>query len=277
MRSFRRAPRASSNETEPWGRRPWSQAAGKARVAVAVAGRGRVGLLLRRQPQAGGGHYVAAGVARGSHPEHGRRGGQALSPQLGAGQVHAHPAGLAQLLLGVPQVGNHPAPGRRVVVGTVDAQAVHAFAQQLAHQLVVGGGLTGHSHHNAAAMVCRGRTQAGVAVLGQQAGATLEVGRGLRGRVWFGGVGCQQGLHHGPHRFDGGQGVGLGPAQRRKAQRGKPPLQLAPVVLAQGQVVQQVAGAAPEVRMHGLQLVGGLLGQGQHIGAQGSQLGQQPG
>src|SRR4029450_3366792 len=75
-----------------------------------------------------------------------------------AGQVHAYTARPANFALGLTQVFDHPEPGFSILVSTVDAHAVHAVLEQVAHQDVVIGRLTGYGNHDPRRSASRGRS-----------------------------------------------------------------------------------------------------------------------
>jgi len=68
--------------------------------------------------------------------------------QLRAGQVDYDPAWSPQRPLGLPQVLDHAQPRRGVIMGAIDAHAVHALLEQVLHEKIVFRSLARHGDHN---------------------------------------------------------------------------------------------------------------------------------
>ena len=82
------------------------------------------------QDDLGRGHHMAVDIALHPQPFDRRTELDGTGAQLVTGQVHQDAALAAGLLLGVADVAHHGMPHRFVVVGAVDAGAVHALFDQ---------------------------------------------------------------------------------------------------------------------------------------------------
>ena len=99
---------------------------------------------------------------------------------FGPAEIHLHGAWPADFQAGPLQVLDHQHPRRFVVVGAIDAHAVHAALQELADEGVVTGRLTGHRDHDPDRPGRGWRTEQRGSVPGQQLGTFGEVGDSRR-------------------------------------------------------------------------------------------------
>ena len=177
----------------------------------------------------------------------------ASGAQLRTAEVRLDGALAPDDLLGTPQVGRHLPPCRRVVVGAIDAHEVHARPQQVLDEPHVLGSGARHGHHDADQAIARCRTEQSSRVIPQQQPAAAEVDGRMR---LLGGRHPGQGLETGDDRIEPGNDVRLEDAERRKPERMQVVLQAADVALAEAQVMKQVAGAVPVMRLDGIDLAG---------------------
>ena len=191
--------------------------------------------------------------------------------QLGSGQVGIDAAGTARCLFCRAEVANHALPSLGIVVRAVDAHDVHARYQQPMHQFRIRGGLAGHGDHDTGPALAGARTGAqqgaGVCVQVHTAGLDTHGAMGPVPAVGQPGQGAQ-GVQH---CVDAAADMGLDPAKAAQPQQGKILLHVAQVTLAQGQVVEQIAGA---VLVPGMDVVHFRLmhvGQAQNVCAQAFQ------
>ena len=123
-------------------------------------------------------YHLAERIPRGSDLDHGRTRFDRTGADLGTGQVHQHVALPAHRLLGPPHVIEHPGPRSLVVVGAVDAHAVHAVLDQAMDQRVVVCGFAWQGHHNGHATFGGNRAEQRSGMRIQQALPGIEIDRG---------------------------------------------------------------------------------------------------
>ena len=234
--------------------------AGEAEDAVGRLGRG-VGPLTRGGPEARGLAGAAERVARRLPAEDARPGRERAGAQLGAGEVHLNAAGPADLGLRLPQVGDHAGPCGLVVVGAVDAHAVHAAGEQGADEGRVVGGLGRQGDHDADGAAPGAGTEERGGVLVGAAEALVEVDRVVPVAVGPGGKPSEDA----EDGFDGGEGVGFGAAEGGESEGGEAALEVAIVAAAEGEVLHEVVGAAPVERMDRFDRRGGAGVERQHL------------
>jgi hypothetical protein len=103
--------------------------------------------------------------------------GRALShragAQLGPSDIHRDPTVALERSVRPTQVLDHLRPGGRVVMGAVDAHAIHPRGDEVANQHIVRSGLAGHRHHDADGSSLRRWTEQRVAVCSEQHFARL--------------------------------------------------------------------------------------------------------
>jgi len=246
------------------------QPVGADRQAGVRLGRRLDRLVRRMQPEARRRGDAAEGIALRAHLPHLRPRRHRPGAQLRPGQVHQHLAAPLERLLSASQVFDHAQPGARLVVGAVDAHAVHAAGQEVVHQLVVEGRLARHGHHDAHVAADRGGAEQGLGMTVQKLGAGLEAERcrpGGQRRL----AACEP-VQHAQHGVDAGQHMRFGTAEGGQAEFGQARLQRTQVVLPHGEVVHQVARAVAVVRMDRLGRADGPVGQLDQGGAQAADL-----
>ncbi len=121
--------------------------------------------------------HRSVGVATRVPTRRGGTGRDRVGAQLGPGEVERDQATHAVPARGGADVAHHRRPGRRVVVGAVDACDLHAVADQVGDQRRVGGRLRRQRHHDPGRPVPRRRSQDGDRVLGQHRAPGVEVDR----------------------------------------------------------------------------------------------------
>jgi len=144
---------------------------GGRRVRRRLRGRGR------RQPDACRAQHAPAGVAQWLPARHRRSCRDRTSAQFGSAEVHQNAAVALQFALGGTQVHDHPLPRLGIVVGAVDAHAVHAVAQELEHQTRVARGFARHGHHDATGTVWRWIAEQSSGAIAQQRRTVPECGQ----------------------------------------------------------------------------------------------------
>ena len=178
--------------------------------------------------------------------------------QLGSGEVEGDCAALAGLALGAAQVLDHPLPD----LGLSCAQLMRMTSMPASTRSRISAGWSAASPGivtmiRVAASAARG-TEDRVGVLGEQRVAGVEHDRrrpGDRGRHRL----VAEREEHLQHRLQRCHDVRLHAAQRAQAQPGKLVLQLAHVVPAHGEVVDEVVGALAHRRRRRVELGGELL------------------
>ena len=110
-----------------------------------------------------------------------------------------------------------------------------------------------HRHHDADQAIARCRTEQPSRVIPQQQPAAAEVDGRMR---LLGGRHPGQCLETGDDRIEPGNDVRLEDAERRKPERMQVVLQAADVALAEAQVMKQVPGAVPVMRLDGINVAG---------------------
>ena len=169
------------------------------------------------------------------------------------------------------EIADHAAPGFRMVMGAVDAHAIHTVANQVAHQLIVRGRVRGHGDHDADLSAGRRGTQQGLGVGLQQLSPLADLDRGLMG-PWQRAVGAQQGIQHAVYGLHRTEDVTLGTAERGKTEKSKLGLELTDIMPAQGKIVGKIPGAAAMRFMHRQRPLEKRLFQLEHIRAKQGQL-----
>ncbi len=192
-------------------------------------------------------------------------------PQLGTRQIHEDAALDARLLAGPLHVGDHLLPLVRSVMGTVDPRAAHARHQEIAHQAVILRRVAGKRHHDPGVPLHRLGTQQGFRVPLEQLSAAHEVHRReRRDAVRASLVG--QAVQRPEDRVEAGQGVRLGAAQCGQPEARQLGLRVLEIGPPERQVVDQVPGAVPKLRVRTLDVLGELLLQRQRLPAHAIQL-----
>ena len=158
-----------------------------------------------------------------------------LDPAFGARNIHDHRAGPSGLMRGFANVGDHPPPFARAVMGAIDAKAARAGLDQLGDKAGVVGSLFGHRHHDAGVVSAGVVTEKQVLVAGDV--------------VQSGGQFLRRGPLRGPSRQtverggDGGERLarmGFGAAERREPKGGQIRLKLDEVALPGGEIESEV-------------------------------------
>ena len=240
-----------------------------------AAGRGRAACRQRQDPGRLLQPAVAIALRSGGHHPGQRR--QGTGAQLGAGQIHGHPAGALLGLGGGAHLARQRRPHRRGVMGAVDPAHVHAGAHQLGDQAGVVGGRRRQGHHHgpgAAQQLLTVAVQQGVALLKRHGGDRLP---GACAAVTVVGRGAAEALHHADHAVEAGQQVGIAAGEGAQPPPAQGLLQAGlvgavMVVAVKGHEVEQVAGTGPVRGCHGGQQGGLLLLEGQQLAAQLQQL-----
>ena len=196
----------------------------------------------RHEPEHRGPHHRAEAIPHRLHLEDGRARLDLAGPDLRSAKVHLHGAWPADLQAGPLQVLDHLHPRRVVVVGAIDAHAVHAALQELADEGVVAGRLTGHRDHDPDRPARGRRTEQRGGVPGQQLGTFGVVGNTTEPADALGLL--AQGVERTEHRFDGAAGMRFEAAERRQPVLGEHRLERPQIGPAQRQVVHQIACAA---------------------------------
>jgi hypothetical protein len=161
-------------------------------------------------------------------------------------------------------------------MGAIDAHHVHSGEQQIMHQPRIRCRLAGHGDHDAHEAVGGLRPEQRSRVIPQQQRTGMEIDRGFgRGTKAPAGE-LLQDRHH---RVEARHGVRLEYAERRQAQGTEILLQAADVVLADAEVMEEVAGASamarfdlPQFRCVRLLKLAGAVAQGAELSHQSLQL-----
>ena len=231
-------------------------------------------ITVGRQPDACRRDHPAEHVPARADTEHRRSGLDLAGAQFGTAQVHHHPAGTAQRLLGPPQVFDHALPGILVVVRAIDAHAVHALFEQGVDERVVCGGLTGHGDHDPHLATRCGRPEQTFGMTGEQVGALGKIP--LRWvlvrpfRCWFGQL--RQGVEDG---VQGCKHMRFSSAQRRQPEGRQSMLERAEIAPPERQVMEQVPGALRVIDVHRIEEGLTFFCLVDQFGTQGGQFGKQ--
>jgi hypothetical protein len=144
---------------------------------------------------------------------------------------------------------DHPQPPRGVVMGTIDAHAVHALLEQVMNEEVIIRSLTRHGDHDPD-LAPRGHgPQQGVRVFGEQPLTVGEIDdRSLLRRRLPGAM--HQTVQNSQNRIDRGQDMRLGAPEGGKPHGCQPELQRAEVAATEGKVMQEVPGTVAVVRVN---------------------------
>lgn len=169
----------------------------------------------------------------------------------------------AGFLFRAVEIADHVEPDARVVVGAVDAHAVHSIAKERADEIVVGGGIGGHGDHDADAAVSMGWSEQHLSVLREQGCSFADAnGRFQLSKPVAAG---ERGAEHAVNVLEGAEDVSLAAAERGQSEGSEFGLELAEVVTAEDEVVGEIAGAAQMLRMDGMLLAKEGLFELQHL------------
>ena len=148
-------------------------------------------------------------------------------------------------LFGPLQVLDHPQPRRGIIMGAIDAHAVHALLEQVMNEQVIVRGLARHGDHDADPAPAGCRTQQGFGVFGEQPLPACEIESGSLRRWRLPGALCQA-VQDFQNRVDRGQDVRLSSPERGQPHFGQPELQWTEVASTEGQIMQEVPGACSD-------------------------------
>jgi len=123
--------------------------AAREREAGGCSKRSRLGAICWCEPNVSGSEDTAANVASGPRLDDGRSRLNGAGAEFGTSDIHKQPAIASRFLTSFLKIANHAEPGFGFVMGTVDAHAIHAIADEVAHQCIVRGGVCGHGDHDA--------------------------------------------------------------------------------------------------------------------------------
>jgi hypothetical protein len=73
------------------------------------------------------------------------------------------------------EIADHPNPRFRMVMGAVDAHAIHAVPDEVAYELIVRCSVRGHGHHDSDSSAWRRGTEEGVGIGFQQLGSFADL------------------------------------------------------------------------------------------------------
>jgi hypothetical protein len=241
---------------------------GRERKAGGCRAGGGLGLIFGSKPDASGSEDAAVDIAPRAAFDDGRPGLDRASAKFGPGDVHEDAAIASGFFAGFLKITDHPQPGFGIVMGAVDAHAIHAVADEVANELVVGGGVGGHSDHDADFASGRRRTEQGISVGFQELGTFADFDGGLfwkRQRT----VGAQQDVQDAMNSLNGVEDVAFGAAKGRETEEGKVGLELADVVTAQGKIVGKISGTAAMGVMKGQRALEKRRFEFEHVRAKG--------
>jgi hypothetical protein len=184
------------------------------------------------------------------------------SAKLGSGKVERQCAALARFAFGSAQVFDHSLPDLGAVVGAIDAHDFHACFDQVLDQRGLFRRFARHRHHDPRPPAATRRPEDGVCVLGEQRVAGVEhdwrwLCNLARNRL------IAEREERLEYRLQRGHHVRFHATQRAQAQAGQLVLQLAHVMPAHGEVVDEVVGALAHRGRHGVKLGGEFLLGGQ--------------
>jgi hypothetical protein len=166
---------------------------------------------------------------------------------------------------------NHPQPGRGVVMGAIDAHAVHALQDQVVNKEVIISSLTRHCDHDPDAPSRGPGSQQGFGVFGQQPLTSWEIeNSSLLRRRPPGAI--DEKVQNSQNRIDRGQDMRLGPPEGGKSHRCKPELKRAEVAAAEGKIMEEVPGTVSLVRVNLIETWRRHRLPGDHIRPDGRQL-----
>ena len=232
------------------------------REQIALDGNRRVVYIgfvhARDEPHARGLRHASDRIAHRSPLRHRRSRLDRAGAKLGPGKIEGQCAALAGLALGPAQVLDHSLPDLGAVVGAVDAHDFHAGLDQVADQRRLIGRFAGHRHHDPRLPATARGSEDRVRVRGEQRVAGIERDRRRRGNLGRNRLIAER-EEHLEHRLQRGHHVRFHAAQRAQAQSGELVLQLAHVVPAHGEVVDEVVGALTHRGRRGVELGGELL------------------
>ena len=172
---------------------------------------------------------------------------------------------------------DHSAPCFGVVVGAIDARAIHAGGDQIIDKLGFRRGLRRQGRHHP------GARAASLALAEQPVGLRLELRR-ARARQRRRGIGrarlAGQALERRDQRIERQRDVALAAAKRREAARREPVLQVGEVMLAQRDIMGKIehprrslrlSASTPHALLSSARLALDVLAQRLHLGEKGAE------
>ncbi len=213
-----------------------------------------------REPHECGLDDVSETVTSWRDPHDTRTRMERAGTQLRAGEVHRYARSVPIRTPCRAHVVDHPRPRLGAVVRAVDAGDVHTAGRHLHDEIGVVAGRGRERDHDPRAPRSGGCAQQCVGVGGQESASLAERDAG---GAWWWLVAVEPG-EHGEDLLDRREDVRLGPAERGQPDGGETRLQIANIVLAKLEVVDQVRSRTSMRRMCRCDVAGSCRLRDQH-------------